>query len=99
MNMIAVSCRHNSNAQVAFDEAVEGLRRSANRFETAAGHLLDEKKHDAETHKVLREFVDICKTMSTGNVDWRFAVIPLYPHNLLRNILVCARADMGSLIA
>ena len=72
MNVIAVSCRHNSNAQVAIDEAVEALRRSVSRLETAANQLLDQKRHDAETRKVLCAFIDVCKTMSTGNVDWRF---------------------------
>ena len=98
MSAIPLAYAQNQDAQGAIDEALNALRASVHRFETAASQLLDQAKDDVENHKLLCAYVDACKQMSTGNLAWRFVVLSCWSLDLLTVVSVCGREDMGFLV-
>lgn len=94
MSLIPLSYAQGNDAQAVVHGALEALRLSVHRFETVASHLLDQGKDDVESHELLRDYVNACMQMSTGNLAWRLATLSHTSLDMLTRVTVCEREDM-----
>ncbi len=71
MGIIPLLCMQNPDAQAAVDWVSKAVHDSVKRFRTAESQLLRRTARDPETQKTLRSYINVCKELVTGSLEWR----------------------------